>query len=502
MDETRDDLIKRVLKTRRRCAEDINFFISNFCFTIDTRKSNAIFLMKLWEHQKKLLKQLLKYEHLIIEKSRDMGISWTIMAFELHQCLFTEGFTCLNISRKESEVEDSGKTFHSLMGRLKFMYDHLPDFLKLKMQNPFLTFKIPSNNSVIRGESANPDAGRDTQYKFIFIDEAAFINCLDKMWSGVSNAGKAICLNSTPPHDADNKFVHLRQMKNSGFKLLKFHWSEHPEKDAAWYANKIKTMTVEEVARELDMNYERAKETRVYSEFTSAEHVSTYTYYYNENHPLILGFDFGLEGEAVGFYQKDANDRLFKLWQYEERDLLTYQHVINIDKILGKLKFHGKHTDLLCFGDPSGNRRGRATKESVIAEYNRCGFNIKFRRVSFEEKRRTVKAVLRNKIKDKPKFSMSKPTDENKLGDFVNAMVNARLNKDFTDQVDDWTTHKVNEFEYVLINLFPLIRATGIIVNIDKPHERENVLNDFRSSRPASILKQPTYQRRRSLIFR
>jgi hypothetical protein len=53
-----------------------------------------------------------------------MGISWTIMMWELHQVLYTKGFTALNISRKESEVQDSGNTYHALHGRLLFLGDY------------------------------------------------------------------------------------------------------------------------------------------------------------------------------------------------------------------------------------------------------------------------------------------------------------------------------------------------------------------------------------------
>ena len=94
------------------------------------------------------------------------------MGWQLHQALYTKGFTSLNISRKESVVQDAGNTHHSLFGRIKFVHDRLPPFLKPIIHNPFLTFRVPSMNSIIKGESSNPKAGRDSQYKFILIDEA------------------------------------------------------------------------------------------------------------------------------------------------------------------------------------------------------------------------------------------------------------------------------------------------------------------------------------------
>ena len=145
--------------------------------------------MKPWPHLLELIDELDKAivggYNIIIEKSRDMGISWTMMAWQMHRTLFTEGWMSLNISRKETEVEDPGKTPKSLFGRLDFMYSRLPIYLKMRVDNPFLAFKCKSNNSYISGESANENAGRDMQYSFILVDEAGMIAVLDEMWKSV-----------------------------------------------------------------------------------------------------------------------------------------------------------------------------------------------------------------------------------------------------------------------------------------------------------------------------
>lgn len=417
-----------------------------------------------------------------------MGVSWLIMAFQLHQVLFTENFSSLNISQKEKAVEDSGKTYHSLFGRLDFMYRRLPSFLKLRIDNPCLTFKVPATNSVIKGESANKNAGRDTQYKFIFVDEAAHIDrdIFKEMWKGVRNSTDALCVNSTPPKDIDNKYVELRNMTGSGFKKMKFHWKEHPEKDQTWYTKRTASMTEEERLQELEISYDKIAESRSYPEFKPAIHKSNHRIYLNPKSPLYMSFDFGLAGEAISFYQKDKWQRLFMLLMYEKSNLLTSEHVKNIIHILADLGFKGTAKDIICYGDPAGKNRARTTKTTVIDEYKSYGFNIQTRFCDFDEKRRTVKKFLKNEVEVGGRKSPQLIVNAEHCEQFCKAMEYCRLNKQGTDHVDDWTTHKVNSFEYIITNLFPITKAAGILVSLDpetiEKNEREKIGSSTRGT--------------------
>lgn len=477
-------LVKKAIVEFKRCAEDPEYFIENYCFYINTRKtSDQIGKMKLWPIQKRLLPELLKFQDIFIEKSREMGVSWLVMAFQLHQTLFTEAFSSLNLSRKEDEVEDSGKTYHSLFGRLDFMYRRLPTFLKLRIENPHLTFKCPATNSVIKGESANENAGRDTQYKFIFVDEAAHIDrdVFREMWKGVRNSTDALCINSTPPKNIDNKYIELKDMANSGFKKMRFFWTEHPEKDETWFKKRTASMTPDEIAQEILISYDKVKESRSYPEFNRAIHKSNHKIYLNPKSTLYMSFDFGLGGEPIGFYQKDRWNRLFLLYMYEKSNLLTYEHVKNITHILADLGFKGSAKDIVCFGDPAGKKRARTTKTTVIDEYKDFGFNIKTRFCDFDEKRRTVKKFLKSEVEVEGRRSPQFVVSGENCEQFCRAMEHCRLNKQGTDHIDDWTTHKVNSFEYIITNLFPITKAAGILVSLDpetveKNNEQEKIL--------------------------
>lgn len=477
--QIRDQAIKEWMK----CRDSDKYFIFNYCYTFDPRKAEKIFVMKPWPHLIRLIDELNdSYEksiNTIIEKSRDMGISWTIMAWQLHKVLFKNGFMSLNISRREWEVEDTGKTPRSLFGRLDFMYSRLPSYIKCQVDNPFLTFKVKGNNSFISGESANVNAGRDMQYSFIFIDEAGHIQILDEMWKSVSNSANFVVLNSTPPPGGKgHKFAQLRFNETAGFKVLRFHWKEHPEKNELWYAKKTLGMTDEDVARELDINYEKSVSLKIYHEWDDI-HIARLPLTYDRTKKLYLAFDFGLDDpESVLFIQKCLNSEektmARVIAEYEKGNLLTNEHFKNIQQKLFSIGYNGKLEDLKCYGDPEGIRRERTSGRSVINEYANLGLRISVKEASLQDRRRSVKLML--KTRDSagiPRLIVS-PTCTNLINSLRD---HQRVKSDADAARKDGTCHSVTALEYFCINEFPPLEAAAIIYGKDPEPTQRGPLN-------------------------
>lgn len=460
------------IKEYRRCAEDKFYWWDNYVYTIDTRRTPSIIPFILFPKQRELVKQLDKYEDLFVDKPHDLGISWTTMGWELHNVLYTKGFTALNISRKESEVQDSGNTFHALHGRLLFMYQRLPPFLQPRIHNPFLIFSVPSMNSVIKGESANPRAGRDTQYKFIFVDEAAFIECLDEMWKGVRNATNTVFLNSTPPTESvNNKFAEIKDLPNSGFKKMNFNWRDNPQHDDAWFTKKTAAMSEQEIAQEVLVGYDKARTNRSYSEYDDGIHLLGHKVYLNPKSKLYCFMDFGLDGEVFLFAQKDFEDRLFFIYYKMLVNKLTNEAIQEFMKCLDAIRYTGEVKDICFIGDKSGNKRSRITKTSVIDDYKTLSngqINILSRELSNDEKMKCVKICLKNFINGKPQFNIS---NETSCLEFAKCMKNVSLDKGGHDHIDNKFTHAVNAMEYGVNYLFPKTRAAGIVVGLDPGQE-------------------------------
>jgi len=110
----------------------------------------------------------------LIEKSRQMMVTWIIVAYALYRALTLDGQYIFLVSRKE---DDAGlSTPLSLLSRVKFIHDHLPKWLQqpvgMTKQPPILVFE--GTASTIHAVSQDSDAFRSYTASMIFMDEMAF----------------------------------------------------------------------------------------------------------------------------------------------------------------------------------------------------------------------------------------------------------------------------------------------------------------------------------------
>lgn len=106
------------------------------------------------------------FTNVFVEKSRQMGVSWLIMAIFLYGWLF-HGHKYHVISQKETDVDKIGD-MRSLFEKLRFMINNLPQWMLpdgFSKQadtsfNKRMLVSNPMTSASISGESANPNAGR------------------------------------------------------------------------------------------------------------------------------------------------------------------------------------------------------------------------------------------------------------------------------------------------------------------------------------------------------
>lgn len=451
-----------------RCATDKIYWCNQYVWTINTAKKPSIVPFILYDYQLEFIAELDKFIDIFIEKSRQMGISWTVMMWELHNVCYTRGFSALNISKKGDDVQDKGNTFHALMGRLNFMWERLPQFLRPRIVNPMFTFMVPSMNSVIKGDTANENAGRDTNFKFIFVDEAAHIKIFDKMWKAMRQSSDAICINSTPPKEiVNNKYVEIKDKKNSGFKKMRFHWKQHPEKDQDWFNKKTASMEEADIAQELEIGYDKAQTNRSYPEYNENVHLTGSKIYYNHHLPLNVFMDFGLDGEVFLFNQIDKNKRMFIIKYKIYHNLLTYELYKHFIEDIHELGFRGDISDIFFVGDVAGTKRNRATKTSVIKEYfdvSNGKISINSQYLTNEDKMIAVRYSLKRLINGLSQINVSREASCLK---FSECMKYITFNKKRDDHVDNKYTHAVNAFEYGINWFFPHKMNRPFMMGID-----------------------------------
>ena len=194
-------LLKRCMeeKSYRRaviemCRQDIAFFISTFVWQFNPKKKNtaAVGPFILWDFQEAVLldrpesvrmPEITKgmgviwcYENdrsLVVQKSREMGISWLMLLVQDWLALFHPYFQSLNISRSADAVDD--KSPNSLFWKLRFVHEYLPDWLKGEIKQEKMYLGYDRTKSVITGEASTGRAGVGGRAGVIFVDEFPLI---------------------------------------------------------------------------------------------------------------------------------------------------------------------------------------------------------------------------------------------------------------------------------------------------------------------------------------
>ena len=267
---------ERVSRLRRIRSGEINLadikayyadhpadFITDWCFTVDPRAperglpSTMPFI--LFEKQRECVDWIFERwkgrEDGIIEKARDMGISWLGCAFSVWMWLFKKETVIGWGSRKESYVDDAANP-GSLFWKIRETINLLPPEFRPAGYNerdhaPHLKIVNPENGSIIVGE-AGDNIGRGNRTSIYFIDEAAFIERQELVDAALSQTSNCRIKVSTP-NGVGNAFY--RQRHSGKVKVLSFSWTDDPRKDQAWYRIQVEKLDPVVLAQEIDRDY-------------------------------------------------------------------------------------------------------------------------------------------------------------------------------------------------------------------------------------------------------
>lgn len=292
------------IQQKAKAANDVIFFIENYGWTFDPRTQEKDLRFKLYDYEKEYALDLVDHirnkKDLFVEKSRDMGITWITLYVLIWFWFFSPKFQCLIGSRKEDYVDN--RLIDSLFGKIDYILQKLPfipEGFDLAKHRTYMKLESPVRRSAIKGESANANFSRAGRFDCIFFDELAFWPFCQQSWESAGDSAPCRIAVSTPSPESS----YAKALRNSGLIEVKtIHWRLHPKKDDAWYEREKQRRTAEEVARELDINWEGALEGIVYPEYTNCKFGD---YPYIPDWPLYVSWDFGLDGTAIGWWQKN-----------------------------------------------------------------------------------------------------------------------------------------------------------------------------------------------------
>lgn len=191
----------------------------------------------------------------LVEKSRDMGISWCCCAIAVCMLLFERGSVTGFGSRKEDLVDKIGDP-NSLFWKIRLIMDTLPaqfrpsGYDKAK-HAPFMRVMNLRNESTIVGE-AGDNIGRGGRASIYMKDESAHYEHAEAIDAALSQTANTQIDISTPNGEG-NPFW---QKRHSGrIPVFVFDWRDDPRKNQAWYEAQKNRMTPTALAQEVDRDY-------------------------------------------------------------------------------------------------------------------------------------------------------------------------------------------------------------------------------------------------------
>tara|TARA_R110000851_G_scaffold78314_1_gene172863 strand:- start:4893 stop:6497 length:1605 start_codon:yes stop_codon:yes gene_type:complete len=243
---------KQVIKREYlKCLEDPVYFMRKYCTIQHPQKGKMKF--DLYNFQEDCLREFHTNRYNIILKSRQLGISTLSAGYSLWLILFHADKNVLVIA--------TGKdTAKNLVTKVRVMYEGLPTWLKTGTEEINKLSIRFTNGSQIKAIASNESAGRSEALSLLILDEAAFIDKVDTIWTAaqqtLATGGGCICLST--PNGVGNWFHQQWVGAEDGtneFNTIKLHWSMHPDRKQDWRDDQDKILGPSKASQECDADF-------------------------------------------------------------------------------------------------------------------------------------------------------------------------------------------------------------------------------------------------------
>jgi hypothetical protein len=240
-----------------KCKSDPVYFMKKYYTIQHPTKGRMSFA--LYPFQEKVLKLLQRHDYTVINKSRQLGISTLTSAFALWLMLFERDKNVLVLATTQA-------TAKNLVTKVRFAYDNLPTWMRLPtVEDNRLSLRL-KNGSQIKAVSAATDSARSEAVSLLVIDEAAFIDRIDDIFTAaqqtLATGGRCIALST--PNGVGNWFHKTftkAQIGENKFTPISLPWTIHPERDQAWRDEQTKQLGARAAAQECDCDFTTSGET-------------------------------------------------------------------------------------------------------------------------------------------------------------------------------------------------------------------------------------------------
>ena len=307
---------------------------------------------------------------ILIPKSRQMLISWTLCAWMLFRAISGKGLQLL-ISKNQFSADE-------LLRRILFIFDRLPPQWKLEsaVRNRS-ELEIVSRGRII-SLPATEEAPRMHSPATVFWDEMAFTHRADKIWAALKPCldNGAGFVGVSTPNGVSGIFAKLTAgAPGNNFFVHRVHWSNHPLRDEKWEVEARKGLSETEWRREYEISFEGSSDL-VYPEFNS-ENILARPYVPDIDNRYYRAVDFGYRHPFVLWLAENRKGEIIVFDEWAGKDATVEEM---IQAVRQKDNEHGICEDLVTFSacDPAGAAVDSAGV-SPIERMQRERFKMRYR---------------------------------------------------------------------------------------------------------------------------
>ena len=253
-------ITKEMMKEEiRKCGQDPIYFLKNYVKI--SHPLQGLIPFTTYDFQDDLLQDFKDHRFNIILKGRQLGISTIVAGYAAWLLLF----------RREKQVmvvATKFKTAANLVIKVKKMLKTLPDWMMIadiKADNQS-SFELSNGSKINASTTSSKDSGRSDSLSLLIVDEAAFVENMDELWTGIlptiSTGGRCIALST--PNGVGNWFYKTyvdAEAGNNLFKSTILPWHVHPDRDEEWFREQTKNMNRRDVAQEFECSFNMSGET-------------------------------------------------------------------------------------------------------------------------------------------------------------------------------------------------------------------------------------------------
>ncbi|MCB9357571.1 MAG: hypothetical protein H6505_03270 [Calditrichaeota bacterium] len=376
-----------------------------------------------YDYLKHLVDDALRNRYLLVPKSRQMMVTWTMIALFLWRALFQQPGLYLLLSRNERCAEE-------LLERARFILNRLPEFMRPKLgTNNKSELEFAGLDSRLISLPATPDGPRMYSPTAVLWDEMAFTPFDTQIWTalkpalssggsfvGVSSSGGALNLfakliqqsqeQSHPERSEgplrssqresslrDASFRMTEKANDHPFHIHRIHYSQHPDRNAPWKKQESRGLSLNQWNREQEISFEHADDL-VYAEFDPIVHILKEEFHPRREWDLYRSIDFGYRKPFVLWLQKLPSGEYVVFSEWEGRDATTegmHAAITRTDLVFGLTE--ADYSWSSC--DPAG-AQAQDSGISPVDYLTRNGVKLRYRPSRILSGVELVKAALRD----------------------------------------------------------------------------------------------------------